>query len=373
VTGSALGELAGHGARLAAALSTTGWGRLVLVLVGGYVGAMGASAWWSGSEHAWVAVVIGAAFVALAAYGQWRTRREEGEQGRRTGGRKTVGGLVGLVLTLLAGALMLLRHRRRAKAGGTGASAPIEAPPPPTEPTEASSAAEAGRRGMRGLVAALPGIAWATLGGLFGGALRLGAVGLALGLVTVASARWWLELPGWLVWANLLVAPFVLAVAGAYIGTIRGFLAALASALVEGGVVPALYGLVRPVLVRVGSGIARRTDPLTRGEAVSRVHAHVQAVMRSNEAEPPRGVLDRFERNLAERTQTWLALASIATAADAPDRAAALADLEQRGIEGVEASLADAIVAAYRLQAFIALCIAAVLLCIPWAVFVATR
>jgi hypothetical protein len=370
VTGSAFGEIAKHGAMLAGALSTTGWGRLVLVVIGGYTTVMGASTWWNGSNYAWVAVLIGLSLLALAAFGMWRARREQAEQGRRRGG---VGGLVGLVLTLLAGALLLLRHRKRSRGSSTASAAGAQASPVPLHPTSAElepmSPVEAGRRGLRGLVAALPGIAWGTLQGLIGGSFLLGAVGLGLGLAAAASARWWLDLPGWLVWTNLIATPFVLFVAGAYVGTIRGFLAALAAALVERGVVPELYALVRPAVARVASGIARHTDPLTRREAVGRIEAHVREAMQSAEAAPPSGVLERFERGLAMRTQTWLAVASTVSASDDSDRAAALAQLELRGVEGVESNLAGTISAAYHMQALIALSIAAAILSVPWIVF----
>jgi hypothetical protein len=371
VTGSAFGEIAKHGVMLAGALSTTGWGRLVLVVIGGYTTVMGASTWWNGSDYAWVAVLIGLSLLALAAFGMWKARREHAEQGGSRGG---VAGLVGLVLTLLAGALLLLRHRKRSRGSTTARTAAAQASPVPLPPTSAQelepiSPVEAGRRGLRGLVAALPGIAWGTLRGLIGGSFLLGAVGLGLGLAAAASARWWLDLPGWLVWTNLIVTPFVLFVAGAYVGTIRGFLAALARALVERGVVPELYALVRPALARVASGITRHTDPLTRREAVGRIEAHVRQAMQSAEAAPPSGVLERFERSLAMRTQTWLAVASTVSASDDSDRAAALAQLELRGVEGVESNLAGTISAAYHMQALIALSIAAVILSVPWIVF----
>lgn len=373
MSGSAYGEIARHGATLAAALSTTGWGRLVLVVVGGYTTLMGGSAWLKGSAYGWVVVLVGVALLALAIFGAWRARREQGDERQRSSG--LVGGLVGLVLTLVAGGLLLLRRRKRAGAAGVEATPPTEGDPTSPavgqlEPVEPSSTAlspvEAGRRGVRGLIAALPGIAWGTLRGLAGGWLLLGLVGLGLGLATAASARFVLALPTWLVWTNLLVGPFVLALAGAYVGAIRGFLIALARALVDRGVVPSLYALVRPAIARVASGITRHTDPLTRREAVTRIHAHVEEALRPADAEPPKGALERFERRLAERTHTWLAVASIASAANASDRAVAMADLEQRGVEGVESGLTDTIRAAYRTQALLALAIASVLLAVPW-------
>lgn len=186
-------------------------------------------------------------------------------------------------------------------------------------------------QGGRAFLSAVPRIA---LGGLRGGVfgtLAMGALGAGLSFVT---ALWWRSnaaLPTWLT-ASLFVTPLVLAVAGAFIGAVRGALSALALQVVEKKLLAWVYAQVKPAVVA-----ALQKTPGANPEALAgELQAQLGRALDAETPEPTKGLGDRLAHWVTMRSRRVLALSVVAHVARAKNGAEATAELEKLGVAKLE-------------------------------------
>lgn len=216
-----------------------------------------------------------------------------------------------------------------------------------------------------------------TLMHAFGGGLKGAVLGWLLfvfvGLVLVAIIIGGLELTGygtptWIMVTGLVVTPASLGAAGMYAGGVRGLLGALTQQMAERKVVNYLYVVLRPAILRATSELRSKTGPITRSEVARRLkEATRERVSRALYGEDgPRGVLDRIERWLAVRMQRVLCAAALTPHTNSTDRDQAIAELEALTIERIEENIAEAILAFYAVQLWIAMALGVLAAAIPW-------
>lgn len=189
---------------------------------------------------------------------------------------------------------------------------------------------ELSKQGSLALLKAVPRVA---LGGVLGalqGLVVLGAVG---GGLSAVSTWWWrhqsFEAPSWL-WASLALPPVVLALAGGYVGAVRGLLAALATQVVEKQLVGWLYAQVKPAM----HAAVKKVTPGSSPQAVA------QALAREFETpaqlDAPKSLSDKLARFVVMNSRRALALSLITHVARAPNGAAAVEEMEKLGVAKLE-------------------------------------
>lgn len=190
------------------------------------------------------------------------------------------------------------------------------------------------------LAAVLPRV---LVGGLKGGAVGAVGMGVLGAALAAASAQWWhargAELPSWL-YASLVAVPVLWAVAGGFVGTVRGLLSALGQALLDQGLVRWVYAQVKPAAASVVRAAQGRI-PARAGEVAAMLKAQLDAQEERGGAEP--GRLDAVTHWLAMRSRRVLALSVIGHVARAPSGAQAIAELEKLGIARLEQVLLDSL------------------------------
>lgn len=173
------------------------------------------------------------------------------------------------------------------------------------------------------------GALWGSVTGFFAGAL----LGSAL-----AGLAWWLwlgaaHLPSWLS-VSLVLTPIVLALAGGYIGFVRGVLSALAKQVVEKKLLAWVYAQVKPAavtaLAAVGSSNSAQLASRVRDEVAKRF------AMEEAEAPAPKTLAERVARFVTLRSRRMLAWSVVAHLARATTGAAAAAEIETLGLEKLE-------------------------------------
>ena len=183
-------------------------------------------------------------------------------------------------------------------------------------------------QGTIAFVSAVPHVA---LGALAGAAIGLVSM-LGLGaLLAFLSGMLWrgTELPTWLS-ASLFLTPVVLAIAGTYVGGVRGFLAALARQLVEKKLVAYVYAQVKPAAV---AALAK-----AKGGSAEELAAEVQRqLVSSDEAEAkPSTFSERVAQFLTLHSRRVLALTLVTHVARAKTREEAAAEVEKLGLAKLE-------------------------------------
>jgi hypothetical protein len=232
------------------------------------------------------------------------------------------------------------------------------------------------RRGFTALVAVVPGVLWSGIKGALSGFVL---IGLALTAITVGFAALNVlmstAVPKWLLVAGALVVPLSFSVAGAYVGGVRGILSALARELVERNIIDYLYAFVRPVLLRTASDLAKRTTPVTRSELAGRLRQVAKERVRKalDEEGASRSLIERLERHAAMRLQLLLVAAALTPTAGVQDRDAAIAELENTGIQKIEETIAEGLEGLFVVQQLLAFGIALGVSAVPYLFYVAIR
>lgn len=189
---------------------------------------------------------------------------------------------------------------------------------------------ELGKQGTVALAKSAPRVA---LGGVWGALQGLVFGGLLGGVLAAASTWWWrrqaFEAPSWL-WASLVLPPIVLALAGTYIGTVRGLLAALAKQLVEKQLVGWLYAQLKPALNAALKKVTPGSSP----------HDVARALASEFETPPgleePKTLSDRVARLVVLHSRRAMALTLLTHVARANDGAAAIEEVEKLGVAKLE-------------------------------------
>ncbi|PZR07412.1 MAG: hypothetical protein DI536_27555 [Archangium gephyra] len=226
---------------------------------------------------------------------------------------------------------------------------------------------ELSKQGSLALLKAVPRVA---LGGVLGalqGFLMLGALG---GALAAASTWWWkhqsFEAPSWL-WASLALPPVVLALAGGYVGAVRGLLAALARQVVEKQLVGWLYAQVKPAMHAAVKKVTPGSSPQAVAEALAR---EFEAPAQLDE---PASLSDRLARFVVMRSRRALALSLITHVARAPNGEAAVAELEKLGVAKLEDIVIGNLEDLFALKLDLIAGGALVVCVLPQAVFALTR
>jgi hypothetical protein len=183
----------------------------------------------------------------------------------------------------------------------------------------------------QGTIAFLTAIPHVALGALAGAAIRLVSM-LGLGaLLAFLSGMLWrgTELPAWLS-ASLFLTPIVLAIAGTYVGGVRGFLFALAQQLVDKKLVAYVYAQVKPAAV---AALAK-----AKGGSAEELAAEVQRelVADDEQAENPSSLSERVAQFLTLHSRRVLALTLVTHVARAKTREEAAAEVEKLGLAKLE-------------------------------------
>lgn len=189
---------------------------------------------------------------------------------------------------------------------------------------------ELGKQGSVALLKTAPKVA---LGGVLGAAQGFFVLGALGGVLSALSTWWWkhqtFDAPSWL-WASLTLPPVVLALAGGYVGAVRGVLAALARQVVEKRLVGWLYAQVKPAA-------AAAVKKLTPGSSPQAVAAALQRELEAPAGlDAPRSLGDRVARAVVLRSRRALALSLITHVARAKSGAAAVEEVEKLGVAKLE-------------------------------------
>lgn len=230
------------------------------------------------------------------------------------------------------------------------------------------------RQGLLALVQMLPSVLWSGLKNAISGFLLMGFFGAVMaGGFAMFHSMNDTNLPAWLILSSLVVVPLSLALAGGFSGGVRGLLAMIAKQLIERNLIDYLYAFVRPVLVRSARRLAEHTGPVTKSEVaktLKRVAKERTGEALKDDAEP-RSFIERLERRIALRLQTFLIIAALQPGTTTADREATIADLENTGLETIEETIADTIIGLYTTQLVIAYGVAVGVSAIPYVVFFA--
>jgi hypothetical protein len=227
-------------------------------------------------------------------------------------------------------------------AGGDAASAGTSAPSTADGEAPASGTASAagGRKrlatlaleGGKAFLSIVPRVVLGALAGAAGGFV----LGVALGSALSGAALFlWraVDLPGWLR-ISLVLTPVVLALAGGYVGFVRGILSALARQVVEKKLLSWVYAQVKPAaataLGKVGSSDAGRLAGAVRDELAS-VFAREE-----QEAPRPQGLAERVAHFVTLRSRRMLAFTVVAHLARAKTGAQAAEEIETLGLQKLE-------------------------------------
>ncbi len=228
------------------------------------------------------------------------------------------------------------------------------------------------RQGFLALIQIVPAVLWSGVKRAVGGFFVLGFFGTLLA-GGIAIYRWAAAqpLPIWLVIVSVAVVALSLSLAGAYIGGMRGLLGGLTQQLAERNLLAYLYAFVRPVLMRASRGLAESSGPITRSELVGRLRqaAGERAEVALAEAERPRSIGERLERWVALKLQLILVAAAITPSTTGRDREAAIAELEQTGIEQIEETLVDSLEGLYDTQCVLVLGAALAVSSLPYVIY----
>lgn len=189
---------------------------------------------------------------------------------------------------------------------------------------------ELSKQGSLALLRAVPRVA---LGGVLGALQGLVVMGAVGGVLAAISTWWWkhqsFEAPAWL-WASLALPPVVLALAGGYVGAVRGLLAALSEQVVEKQLVGWLYAQVKPAMHAAVKKVTPGSSPQAVAEALSREFETPAQL------DEPKSMSDRLARFVVMRSRRAMALSLITHVARAPNGAAAVDELEKLGVAKLE-------------------------------------
>lgn len=215
---------------------------------------------------------------------------------------------------------------------------------------------EIGRSALRAIMDVMPQAVWRGFKRGFGGFFLLGFAGLAItGAVALANGLGLVSLPTWLVLVQLGWVPLVLALAGAYVGGVDGFLSALSEEVEQRGLAIWLFALVKPVCTRV----VRRLASSPSNDMAAELRQAIDSHLSESEVERARTVGERLERFLAMRSRRILCLAALR----GPRH-----ELESLGVERVQHMLVETIEDLFSMQACLA-AVAALLASVAPAVF----
>ena len=184
----------------------------------------------------------------------------------------------------------------------------------------------------------------------------------------------------WFLVATFFWVPFVFAACGAYAGAVRGLVVGLAEQLMELGVVPFLYAVVRPALTSAATQLAATGRRAPGGQSLSVVRKAIdERILQTSEAMtaqmgPPSGLGDRIQRKLSQRAQGLLCHAAVRAALQRGSKQAdAVVELEQLGIERLSEALGGSLMGAMKLHVVLAYGGALVLGVLPYAVYIGLR
>ncbi|MDP2272584.1 MAG: hypothetical protein Q8K32_17755 [Archangium sp.] len=186
-------------------------------------------------------------------------------------------------------------------------------------------------QGSRVFLSAVPRIALGGLGGAFTGFFIMGVLGA---LLSFASAMMWRgnpDIPAWLS-ASLFVTPLVLAVAGVFLGGVRGLLAALAGQLQEKKLVAYLYAQVKPAIVVA----VQKSSGANPQQLAAEVQAQLSRTFAGEPGQKQESVVDRLAHWVTMRSRRVLALTLVTHVARAENGAAAAGELEKLGVAKLE-------------------------------------
>ena len=187
-------------------------------------------------------------------------------------------------------------------------------------------------QGARAFISTVPRVALGGFKGGLGGLVLMGLLGSAL---SASSALLWRDnpsIPGWLT-ASLLVTPVVLALAGLFIGAVRGLVGALAEQVVEKKLVAYLYAQVKPAVLSA----VRTAGGLSPTQLAAEVRTQLDVSLAAAPDEKPRGFIDGLAHWLTMNSRRVLLLSVVAHVARAKDAETAKAELEQLGVAKLEA------------------------------------
>ncbi|MFT3711764.1 MAG: hypothetical protein QM817_29345 [Archangium sp.] len=187
-------------------------------------------------------------------------------------------------------------------------------------------------QGGRAFLSTAPKLVGGAFFGIIGGVFTGAFVGA---LLAGASLLLWRgsTLPAWMN-ASLALTPVVLALAGGYVGFVRGVLSALAKQVVEKKLIAWVYAQVKPAavnaLAKVGSSDAVKLAAAVRDE--------IGAVFAKEEAEAPKpeSFADKVAHFITLRSRRMLALSVVSHLARARTGAEAAEEIEKLGIEKLE-------------------------------------
>jgi hypothetical protein len=192
----------------------------------------------------------------------------------------------------------------------------------------------------QGGVALLTIIPRVVLGGLLGaisGLLMMAAIGVGLAGATMLIWKvTGFSAPTWLT-ASLAVTPLVLGLAGGYTGAVRGLLQGLGQQLIDRKLIAYLYAQVKPACISAARKLAGAKGS-SAGEVAGEVRAQLEQGFKDEAAtEKPAGFGDKVARFLAAHSRRMLALSIVGHVARAKSGAEAVAELEQMGLQKLEA------------------------------------
>jgi hypothetical protein len=181
-------------------------------------------------------------------------------------------------------------------------------------------------QGSLAFLAAVPRL---VLGALAGAALGLVILGGVGALLAFGSAVLWRgsTVPAWLT-ASLFLTPVVLALAGLYVGAVRGFLSALAEQLVQKKLVAYLYAQVKPAALAA----MKRAN----GAEPAQLAEELRTQLASAPEEKPGSFSDRVAHFITMNSRRVLALSVVAHVARAKSGSEAAAEVEKLGVAKLE-------------------------------------
>ena len=182
-------------------------------------------------------------------------------------------------------------------------------------------------QGTRAFLSSVPRIALGGIKGGIGGLVLMGALGAAL---SVSSGLLWRgnpAIPAWLT-GSLFLTPVVLALAGLFIGAVRGLLTALADQLVEKKLLAYLYAQVKPAVVAA----ARTASGAAPAQLAEEVRVQLEQALSETPVEKPAGFVDSLTHWVTMNSRRVLALSVVAHVARAKSGEEAKAELEKLGV-----------------------------------------
>lgn len=337
--------------------------------------------WLSSSKEATVLAVALVVVVAGAGFVFFRARR----------GARSVPVLQALLLAVpifVASGLALFGVFRRRKSKADIPVPQMAADTASEEP--ADSAAEASPERMAAVRAGaaralvllkdvLPGLVWRALRSAF----LTGTLGLFVGLV-VAALVWLVDrgetFSAWLHLLQLVLMPAVFAIAGAYVGAFRGFLAALVDALQERELAQHVVSAAKPIALGAVSRLEGRASANRRElaralyaegrsmfAATTGRAAQVGTSLRERGSTVRFGVFRRLQQRIAASIYARVLTVALLPPGD-PTRAELLTYYETLGVQRLDEALGESVFGLFATQRLIVMVLALLAASAPYAI-----